>query len=349
MIKNTWLHRTAKFVRKRMWLYMRKAPQAKKITTTILLFGLLAVFIFPFSAVTKAATSTATGEPALGEQSQQFPDKHWEKAFHTQLQQWIDQLAANDSTFHSWSSATYKYEALAPGSHLWVITLYPQNKAADTSTSLGYLIVGEPSSPEQEQVDRLTFQLLEYGLGTPPFHSKKQEMSPVYGGLESYWQGKNQVIDATSDEAYPFHPAEAAFDGKGLNPEQRLTNIGHWSNPTDPFANISWLNQSSASSLSAEQLIHTDNDASVILVARLYHGAVLAPYPVTGFHLWTKLLSGDKGHSDISQSDINPSAHTQLFVAVWDQGERYLPFEHYAQLGSFLAAGGAEENQAEQE
>ncbi len=245
----------------------------------------------------------------------------WSEAFHTQIQQWINDIAMQDSAFAQWKSSTSKVETLGANQHQWLVSLSSANQP------VGYLVVAER---HEENSQAPSFVLLEYGLGMYPlfneaFSPKDESAKPVYNGLASYWQVSDandvRLVDAKTGEIYPstVKPDTYLFDTLPTDDfvakEKHLTKTRSFSRTeTDPYDKINWL-LSAGQPISLGQLLEEKGDHDIVLKTTLFQNQVLAPYTLGSVHIW------------------NDSA---AYVGVWNEGLRFVPYAYVSKVGQLL-------------
>ncbi|MBO8171268.1 MAG: hypothetical protein H0Z33_05160 [Bacillaceae bacterium] len=242
----------------------------------------------------------------------------WQTVFKQQVEHWINELYHQDERFQAWKGAAYDYQGLGPHSKEWMISVYRDDKA------LGYMIVGENPPSPGETVNRPSFSLLEYGLGTPLFEGSPEDATIIYGGLESFWRENGALIDARTGETFPntidpsFVPETPNGDVSGA---ALLSGITRSAETLDPFEDIFWLDQHAQKLETEQDVMRSVEKAPVVLVSDLYQNKVLAPFTVAGYHLWTQ-MSGETKHA---------------FIELNDQGARFLPLSYCLSKGSLKA------------
>lgn len=263
---------------------------------------------------------------------------NWRDILHRHIEGWIQQLSKEDKLFTDWASAQYKINDLGSNQKQWIVILYQASKSGQP---LGYMIIAENPPQQDPDQDRditetePTFSLLEYGLGQPLFEeilgeNNSQDTTLVYGGLESYWIKGSQLHDARTGEQYPSSvtpPSSARIPVSFLNHDFLLTGVDHVKKVIDPFADLFWLD--STPGAHQNEWLAWISEKAVIFSSHLYDGEVIAPFAVSGIHQWTGSPVGSHV-KDKSNREI-------VFVALEDEGTRFLPAHYLASVGTWIS------------
>lgn len=273
-----------------------------------------------------ATPSDATKDPAEGV---------WQTAFNEQVEQWVSALQ-KDAGFAAWAGARYEVEVVGPGTHQWLVTFKDQK----THESLGYMIVGaKESSPLSGNAnEKPSFLLLEYGLGDEPLFDREgafNDLLPAQAGVtdnskviidkwygdafHAFWKvqvdGVLSYFDAKSGEQYPIHTKQAEQNyTRTQTTTNQLAKIMTNNTASDAYQSLSWMKEAGQEAVTPDSLKQElDQQRNLTYVASLYENQVLAPFSVVGYHQWDGTT----------------------FIALSDEGTRYIPFEVLTLAGEF--------------
>jgi len=276
-----------------------------------------------------ATTSVYSSSPAGAEEA--APEQAAQQLAR-QIDSWIGQLAKEEG-FSAWEGAAWRKYPLGPGQHGWVVIV----TAAD-GEELGYLVV----SANQGEAG---YSLMEYGTGGLPLFSpatldraleseQLQEEGVTFtdqasierwyiGGAQALWKvteaGVTRYADAKSGVWLPIDEADAPLDPP-LQPLSRTPE--HFPEPrhillqpADPYESIAWLDAPVANIRDWTSFLRwlQASNGEGIYASQGFGGAALTPMGVAGFHWWA---SGS-------------------YVAVEQEGLRYIPLERLLTEGSF--------------
>jgi len=268
------------------------------------------------------------GQPGTG------PDAD-ANGFDAQVKSWVSAISAQDE-FRDWQNAGWTRYPLGAGMHGWLVLLHKNGK------EIGYLIVGAAAD------GKLT--LTEYGSGDHPLFSMQtlyrslvqhELIRPVsdttayhpplpverlyYSPLHAVWKvangGETIYIDAKTGEMLPLSAqsfeslqpfeSDAATD---TSPPQLARSLLLPS--FDPFDNTYWIADAPLPVASSPDLLAAleAGGSPMTFEANLYGRKVLAPFAVTGFHVW---------------ESASP------FIRLEQEGTRYVPFDALAEYGAF--------------
>lgn len=266
-----------------------------------------------------------------------------------EIERWRTEIQ-KDPAFASWEHAKWEKVAMGPNTHQWLITLSLDNKI------VGYMVIGIKQSVLLKEED-LPWVLLEYGLGEYPLFShqllpkglqrKDGQITYAYHGLESLFllqhspQKKEKkergtdkktatiyYLNGKSGEEYPIEWFKRNSYSRYTQPTSQLTStsqLQEWHaiqgtemDPffADPYYSIYWSVESDRVALnSADQIIDLLQEESkprITYVTQLFNKKLLAPYRVSGYHHWST---------------------GEIFIALEDEGKRYLSYAYLLQLG----------------
>jgi hypothetical protein len=274
---------------------------ARKGISLLCLLGLL--FSFPGFVISEGTLSVQTVQPEVKKENQ------WEDKFHQQVQGWIKQISARESSFKTWETAKWESYPFGPGSKQWIVLIL------DKGEEIGYLIIGEEENGE--------LLLIEYGKNEDAILSRVSEREDlagngfIYSGLLWAKNEKNVIVDLITNEAYEHVPIES------LTP--------YW---LGEKVEKLQLNQKVAIDVEKEPILFysqltttKDKETTLFDASQSYFfqtellPQVTALYNVLGIHYW----------------DWNPATkeHTGLFVGLSDEGVRFLSLQYLNHIGHF--------------
>jgi hypothetical protein len=258
----------------------------------------------------------------------------WNTVFQQHLDSWIEQFQ-KDPSFSDWKDANREVETMGPGTHQWIVTLKKNNIV------IGYMIVGaEPfaSYGKDGQPEEPSFILMEYGKGEYPlFDNAALEKIGIVqadirsaedvkwikwygdalhalwwtliGGEKIYFDGKSGELLPIEEDQIPDVPAP-----EGLLKDAQLLEVNDRSNDVPESMPVGWAAHPAKLTESANDLKIAVSKKGSHYAASLYNDLVLAPFYVTGYHQWD--------HS--------------LFIAIDDQGQRFIPIDVLNSWGAFF-------------
>jgi hypothetical protein len=258
------------------------------------------------------------------------------------IKAWITSLT-NETGFEVWKKAKWESLPVGPGTHSWLVVIRKDN------LEVGYLIIGAME-------DGKHYKLLEYGLGPQPlfsFNTLYQSMMQqalidksltlaaftldtswlkerfIINTLESFWRvsrgSEVYYLDGKTGELLlnAVNPLENSVQLLGttvskdvltdLLPSQLKESIATPS--YDPFERLSWVK-------GKPLLIATIDDFKLAVktrpkltfMSKLYHDTLIHPFAITGYQLWND---------------------NQAYIALDDEGTRYLPLSSLLEAGAF--------------
>jgi len=304
--------------------------------STVLLFalGLLIPQPGPGSAAAQAGTSVS-GAVYAGETSGTTEPAPASSGFDRQVEAWIHALGRQEG-FEAWLDAAWTSSPLGPGLHGWVIHL--QADAQD----VGYLIVG--ATPDGG------YTLQEYGLGEYPLFSLNTlhqamvqqglisnmtgpEFAETIGAdaeriyinaLHAVWKvshrGNHLYFDAKTGEFLPLDDAkltevrDEAPPSPGSGQAESIVDTAYV--PVfDPFYRVNWITQKPMALADHQEFrLALHHETEITYSARLFQRTMLCAYAVVGYQEW----NDGRG-----------------FAALDQWGERFIPYDTLAALGSF--------------
>ncbi|GAA3400430.1 hypothetical protein ACFFNY_16485 [Paenibacillus hodogayensis] len=285
---------------------------------------------------TAAERSDITGLPAspLNQPRPYASVPNGTDPFNAQIETWIGTLSAQ-SEFRDWQGAQWTRYPLGAGMHGWLVLLHKNGK------ELGYLVVGSAEDG--------SLRLTEYGAGEQPLFSLQTLYRSLmqaelidshtdttaynlpltverlyYSPLHAVWKVSIKdgwtYIDAKTGEQLPL-TAQSFETIQPLQPGPGASALPHLAKSLqlpdfDPFDNTYWITSSPlVISASTDLLAALEAEGlPVTFKANLYGRSVLAPFAVTGYHVWSDQAS---------------------FIRLDQQGARYVPLDVLTQYGSF--------------
>lgn len=264
----------------------------------------------------------------------------WNEQFQSHVDTWIGQLS-KDPSFVSWVDADREIQSMGPGTHQWLVTLKQKD------STVGYMIIAAAPFSQYDtsgNPDSQIFILVEYGTGEytlfdPSVLKVSAAQAEIayptdvtwnrwYGdALHALWWteqgGEKRYFDAKSGEMFPITEQDvvASVDSpNGLFAEDKLLNYKLQS--SEGSIPVGWASDDSAPINGLDNLKNKMSKGSVQYIASLYEDKVLAPFEVVGFHEWDSLL----------------------FVAVSDNGVRYIPADVLLTWGEFYGNPSSQQN-----
>lgn len=273
---------------------------SKKGISLLCLFGLL--FSFPGFVISEGSLSVQTVYSEINKEHQ------WEDKFHQQVQGWIKQISARETSFKTWEVAKWESYPFGPGSKQWIVLIL------DKGEEIGYLIIGEEENGE--------LLLIEYGKNEGAVLSRASEREElaeegfIYSGLLWAKNEQNVIVDLITNEAYEHVPIEFLkpyWVGEKVEKLQFNKNIAMAEQDPILFYHPLTNNQ-------ATEVTLFDASQSYFFQAELLP-QVTALYNVLGIHYW----------------DWNPvtKEQTGMFVGLSDGGVRFLSLQYLNQVGYF--------------
>lgn len=273
----------------------------KKGISLLCLFGLL--FSFPGFVISEGALSIETIEHEVKQRVQ------WEDKFHLQVQGWIKQISARESSFKTWETAKWESYPFGPGSKQWIVLIL------DKGEEIGYLIIGEEENGE--------LLLIEYGRNEDAVLSSVSERDDlagndfIYSGLLWAKNEKNVIVDLITNEAYEHVPIELLTPywlGEKVEKLQLKQKLAI-DVEKEPILFYSQL-----TTTQVKEAAQFDASKSYFFQTELLP-QVTALYNVLGVHYW----------------DWNPVTKepTGLFVGLSDEGVRFLSLQYLNHIGHF--------------
>ncbi|WP_274363629.1 hypothetical protein [Paenibacillus thermotolerans] len=297
-------------------------------------------------AASAPAASTASAAPAVKASGSvsalTVPKPVTPKPADAQIDDWIDRLS-KEPKFEAWKNASWSKYPIGPGNHGWVVIV----KDAASGMETGYLVVWETENG--------TLQLEEYGIGDLPLFSqrtlswalgseglegvkftKKAAVERIYfDALHAYWkvsEGKiTRYADAKTGEWLPIGERELLSLAEVPSPQGERTGAGAGAKSVhvlakrvaDPYMNIAWITGKPISIRGWNDLLKTlgGKDEAPVYRADLFDGLMMVPMGVAGVHAWKANVGNEALDS---------------FVAVEQEGLRYIPFDRLAANGSFV-------------
>jgi hypothetical protein len=244
-----------------------------------------------------------------------------------QIEQWVSELSQEEQ-FHDWNQAQWVKTPLGPRPNVWYIQI------KDERSIKGYLVVALANEH---------WRLLEYGLGELPLyapsfeptgnrHSVKERL--YMDALHSVWRvtenKTNRYIDAKTGTILPIDdqdvksqstvPVHYTKASGMLSPLPFSIHTLH--DVVDPYMNITWLNVTSSNVKNWNDFkkILNDRKGKLVYEAVLWNGRLMTPLGVAGYHWWTTKY---------------PTPHLMQFVAIEQEGLRYIPLEQLILTGTF--------------
>jgi hypothetical protein len=258
------------------------------------------------------------------------------------VKDWITALT-NEAGFEAWKKAKWESLPVGPGTHNWLIDIRKDN------LEVGYLIVGAME-------DGKHYKLLEYGTGPQPLFSYNTlYQSMMQQGLidhsltfaafsmDDSWLKERFIISALEKFWRVSHGSEVYYlDGKSA--ELLLNGIDPFKFPTqlletsaspdiltdltssqlkesnvspsyDPFEKLSWVNGTPLKIVSFDDLkLALQAHPQLTFMSKLYQANVIHPFTLIGYQLWNE---------------------NQLYIALDDEGARYLPLSSLLKAGAF--------------
>lgn len=263
------------------------------------------------------------------------------RSLDNQVERWVEQLSEEEG-FASWKGASWRKSPLGPGQHGWVVIVQGKN-----GEEAGYLVISATPDPQK-------YVLIEYGTGGLPLFSNtaleralesgalreegirftneaKAERLFIGGALALWKVSENgqtryaeaktgiwlPVVDQDVNEAIAQDRAHPVVFPKQENIFQPVHILME---PTDPYMSLAWLEVPEANVQDWESFNRwMDQSEAKIYALRAFGGKALTPLGVAGVHRWA--ASGETGYSG--------------YVAVEQEGLRYLPLERLLQNGTF--------------
>jgi hypothetical protein len=258
------------------------------------------------------------------------------------VSEWISALS-KETGFEDWKTAKWESLPVGPGTHSWLIVIRKDR------IEMGYMIVGAIE-------DGKHYKLLEYGLGKQPLFSLntlyqsmmqlalidsslsyeafKQDNSwskkrYYLNTLENFWRitrdTESYDLDAKSGELLlnsvnPLQGTEPKTDQTSASDEltnQHSSNIKETVIMTsyDPFDKLSWVNGPALPIQSLPDLqLALKEHPEMSYMAKLYQSKIIYPYSLLGYQLWS---------------------NSQAYIALDDDGARYIPLSSLLKAGSF--------------
>ncbi|WP_068773756.1 hypothetical protein [Paenibacillus sp. FJAT-26967] len=253
---------------------------------------------------------------------------------HTHIQRWKEALSSQKG-FEAWGRAQWTSAPLGPGTHGWIVIL------SAGGSEVGYMII--------QAAQDGSYKLAEYGTGDHPLFSTgtlyrslvqhelidtsmtyhtwlslaAHDLTRLYtDGLHAVWEidntdaGNSILIDAATGEIRTFNDYNPAVNHKLSG--AALSSVPESASMLpafDPYSSLNWLQNDSLPVRSIRDLQLFLNAEPLTFVSESFSGRLTVPLPVTGVAIWT----GDTA-----------------YVALGQEGTRYLAFEDIVSLGRFF-------------
>ncbi|QGQ97371.1 hypothetical protein EHS13_22040 [Paenibacillus psychroresistens] len=257
------------------------------------------------------------------------------------IKAWITVLS-DETGFDAWKKAKWESLPVGPGTHSWLVVIRKD------SLEVGYLIVGAME-------DGKHYKLLEYGLGPQPLFSFNtlyqsmmqqalidQSFTLADFTIDTSWLKERFILNTLENFWRVSYGSEVYyFDGKTgeklitvnqldnsaqlLNSRASTEVITNLSSSQlkesivtpayDPFEKLSWVkgNPLKVKTL-ADLKLAIKAHPKLTYMSKLYNHSVIHPFALTGYQLW----NGD-----------------QIYIALDDEGARYLPLSSLLEAGAF--------------
>lgn len=299
------------------------------------------------SAAIVGAAATAYGSAAPGAEAAALVVPAAADPFEERVEYWIARLAKEEG-FSAWEGAAWRKYALGPGQHGWVVILHGQG-----GEELGYLVVAAEQGSDG-------YILVEYGVGSYPLFStstleralRSEQLTEegtfftaqasierwYVGGAQALWKvsenGVTRFADAKTGIWLPIDERDAAKEtplapsdsSAGLKLAANVAAPRHiLLSPADPYASIAWLDAAATNVRDWQEFLQWLDAGEGMFASRAFSGAALTPMGVAGYHWWPAAAHNADESADAMRG----------FVAVEQEGLRYIPLERLLSDGSF--------------